>query len=704
MASRRRRERWALLLLFLAAFLLRAAHPVSRPLQWYDRSAAFFRAVLDGNLADTLPSEHPGVTVMWLSGAALWGWYGLQGLCGLDPPSPLETEGYAFANRVAVGVLPLALLTSLGIVWGWRLLRRLFDRRTAWTAALLWAIDPFYLANAQALHLDALLSTLMLLSALWMLCYLRERRWQSVVISAVLGGLALLTKITALFLVPFWGLCLLTALLPAALRGPRRAVCQALRALCDFVLWLLVAAIVVFSLWPSMWVQPGHTLDVVVRQGIVLHVEEAHSLPRFHRGAVAVGDPGAGFYLDTLLFRTTFLTLPFSLLGLLAALAQRRGRGTAVLLLAGFAAFYFVQMSLGGRKEGRYMLPVLLALDLVAAVGLAWWTRRLRGLLGARWRLVLPLLLAAQAVAVLPRFPYFGTFYNGLFGGPALAVRAIPAGEFGEGLDLAGQYVDALPGAEDFVVATQFLANEMVAQHVRAPVYDVTQVGDDADVLILGVQYTTRGVDFPRWGALWQVYRFREPAFVAAFDGIPYAWVYRPAAEPVIPQPVGACLGEAIRLVGCRLSPAEVAPGDALLLTLYWRAEAPVGTDFIVFVHLLGPDGALAAQQDNPPGRGLRPTSGWSPGELVEDPYELQVPGDAAVGDYSLNVGMYDPPSGEQLAAVDEAGIRLPEDRVPLATVPVRAVVPGWRWALSSGWGALLLAGLLWPTLRRRQR
>jgi hypothetical protein len=118
MGNRRRLERWALVGLFLLAFIPRVLYPVSRPVQWYVRSAEFFKAVLDGDWAGTLFSEHPGVTVMWLSGGTLWGWYGLQSLAGLNPPPPLKIDGYAFADRVAVAVAPLALIVSLGIVWG----------------------------------------------------------------------------------------------------------------------------------------------------------------------------------------------------------------------------------------------------------------------------------------------------------------------------------------------------------------------------------------------------------------------------------------------------------------------------------------------------------------------------------------------------------------------------------------------------------
>ncbi len=696
-------ERWALVGLFLLAFIPRAVYPVSRPLQWYFRSAQFFQAVLHGDWAGTLFSEHPGVTVMWLSGAALWGWYALQSSLGLNPPAPLETEGYAFADRVTVGILPLALIVALGILWGWVLLCRLFDRRVAWVAALLWALDPFYLANSKVLHLDAALSTLMLLSALWMLIYLREGHSRHIVISAGLGGLAVLTKVTALFLIPFLGLCLLADWL-LSLRNLQSIIRSSQSVIRNFLLWLLVAAAVCLLFWPSMWVQPGHTLDVVIRQGIILHVDQAHSLPRFHRGELMMGDPGAPFYVDVLLFRMTFLTVPFCLVGLGSALTRRRERSLPALLLGAFAIFYFAQMALGSRKEGRYMLPILLALDVLSAYGLVWCVKRVRASTRLRLRYAIPLALAVQALLVLPCFPYFGTHYNGLPGGTGAAVRALPPADFGEGLDIAGQYVDGRPGAEDFVVGTQFLANEMLAQYVRAPVYDIAQVGEDVDYLVFGVQYTIRGREHPRWGALWeQTYKFREPEFAASFGGMPYAWVYRPGAEPVIPHRLDAHLGEAVRLVGYRLAQDEAGPGDVLLLTLYWQAKEPVDGDYTVFVHLQGPDGRLVAQQDTPPARGTRPTSDWEIGVLVEDPYELALPPDAPSGDYRLSVGMYDPATLERLAAFGADTGRLPEDRVVLATVQVRPAVPWWRWALSGTWLAVIAAGIVWPWVRRRE-
>jgi hypothetical protein len=279
----------------------------------------------------------------------------------------------------------------------------------------------------------------------------------------------------------------------------------------------------------------------------------------------------------------------------------------------------------------------------------------------------------------------------------------LPPADFGEGLDLAGQHVDSQRGAEGLTVGTQFLANEMLAQHVRASVEDIAQVGEMADYLVFGVQYTMRGRDYPRWGALWeQTYKFREPEFVVSFGGIPYAWVHRPDAEPVIPYRVGARLGDAVRLVGYRLAADEVAPGDVLLLTLYWQVEESVEVDYTVFAHLLGPDGRLVAQQDNPPVSGTRPTGGWGICELVEDPYEIRVPPDAPPGDCVLAVGMYDPATVERLPAFAAEGDRLPEEQVVLTKVQVRPAVPWYRWALSGVWLVIIAAGTLWPWVRRK--
>jgi hypothetical protein len=113
-------------------------------------------------------------------------------------------------------------------------------------------------------------------------------------------------------------------------------------------------------------------------------------------------------------------------------------------------------------------------------------------------------------------------------------------------------------------------------------------------------------------------------------------------------------------------------------------------------------DGTLVAQQDNPPVRGTQPTTEWKTGVLVEDPYEIRLPSDAAVGDYVLSTGMYDTATMERLPAHGAGRERLPEDRVVLGRVRVEPVVPWWRWALTFVWLMLASAGGVWTWLRRQ--
>lgn len=132
---------------------------------------------------------------------------------------------------------------------------------------------------------------------------------------------------------------------------------------------------------------------------------------------------------------------------------------------------------------------------------------------------------------------------------------------------------------------------------------------------------------------------------------------------PSAQHPISATLGGQATLLGYDLSCSAITPGQPLTLTLYWRAEATARTSYVAFAHLLDGAERINAQSDRVPSAGARPTTGWLPGEIIRDTRKLTVALDASPGWYVLEVGMYDPASGERLCLPDGG------DRILLPTL-----------------------------------
>ena len=85
-------------------------------------------------------------------------------------------------------------------------------------------------------------------------------------------------------------------------------------------------------------------------------------------------------------------------------------------------------------------------------------------------------------------------------------------------------------------------------------------------------------------------------------------------------------------------------------------------SDRFVSLKLLNANGARAAQLDRRPVLGAYPTTAWRAGEYISDTYELPIFVGAAPGDYTLNVTLYDPNSGNVHGQKDLERITLASD------------------------------------------
>ena len=121
---------------------------------------------------------------------------------------------------------------------------------------------------------------------------------------------------------------------------------------------------------------------------------------------------------------------------------------------------------------------------------------------------------------------------------------------------------------------------------------------------------------------------------------------------------VNISLGDVIQLVGYDLTQRE----QSLQLRVCWQSIAQTENNYTVFVHLLNQSGEMVAQMDQPPLQGAYPTAVWDPGEIVPDDIAVPLPQALSGGEYILEVGLYDPISGERLCVSDCStdAIRLP--------------------------------------------
>lgn len=96
------------------------------------------------------------------------------------------------------------------------------------------------------------------------------------------------------------------------------------------------------------------------------------------------------------------------------------------------------------------------------------------------------------------------------------------------------------------------------------------------------------------------------------------------------------------------------AEDDHLLVTLAWRSLAGSPVDYTAFVHLIDSSGNLVAQSDRPPAG--YPTSDWRPGEIVIDPFHIDIPDGLPPGVYQLQTGFYDPANVARLGEAAALG------------------------------------------------
>ena len=445
---------------------------VDEPL-WQNRGQSFLGALSTGNFDKTILGGQPGITTNWL--------------VGLSNPLGLLAAHQA-SIALATGGLILLITYFLTLLWGWR---------WGMVGGFFLALDPFLLGHSRIVHTDALFALFYLTSLVSLLAGLAPLRESAplikryLVISAIAGGLAFLSKIFAMVLLP----SVFVILLSFWLRRPTmRGELFRLAAL-----WIGVFVVTIYALWPALWLHADAVI-AFLRKYAGIHSEGTRSLETTSRW---------WYYARETFFRFTPLSTLLLIPGIWG-LTRRRNRmqwSLAWLLLAG--VFFALVLSFSGDKSDRYILITHLVLMLLSVFGLKVfidWIKKTQttsersrpnsDALGARvgrqnlGRLKASIIIIALlylAIDAARLHPYYLAHYNRLY--PIEKTHKLG---WGEGLEEAARYIqEQHPNAK---VASYY--HRVFDYFYDGPSEELS--GDtNADYLVLYRSMFERGPDHP---------------------------------------------------------------------------------------------------------------------------------------------------------------------------------------------------------------
>ena len=551
-----------------------------------------------------------------------------------------------------------------------------------------------------------------------------ERSLKTLGIGGALIGLACLSKLSALGLVPLAGLAL--ALHPAqtawvAYRRTGRIRCKFLRRwLGEYALVIGIAALLAGWWYLRNWALYGDPtglnamLDVFGKR---THQPTLAEMWDEFRG-LRISFWGL-FGVVNILFQPTqiYLLLDALMLLSIAGLAYHAARhikalpqwltspqASVILLLAAWkviiAASLFHWTSQTKASQGRLLFPAIASLALFMAWGLLAWFPVVarRQVLGGLTAFLGVLAISAPFTSIAPAYAPppilrpeeippsaqpFNTSYGDVLRLVAYEVspRTVHPGE---SLRVRLYWQPLAPMGEDYSVYLHLIgwAGERLGQrdsYLGMGTYPTSawQVGHIVqETYLLPVK---KAPDAPIAAELnVGVYRFADMARLPIFDGegrpIEHSVLTRikvrvPTPEQTPPYAAEANWDDRILLKGYDLTPSTAAAGGEFTLTLYWQVRQTPQKDYTVFIHLMDAQGEMIGQGDGPPCSGRYPTSLWEPGEALRDVHTLSIRPGAAPGLATLWVGWYDLPTGQRLPltgreANPENAFRLAEIRI----------------------------------------
>lgn len=151
-----------------------------------------------------------------------------------------------------------------------------------------------------------------------------------------------------------------------------------------------------------------------------------------------------------------------------------------------------------------------------------------------------------------------------------------------------------------------------------------------ATFLAIGIAQIFSNARLPQRATAWAALPFA--AIAALTPIVTIAPAYRPpliSALPAGATPAQMTMAPFAEVIGYRMTPSNVRPGDMVRVAVYLRALQRTPSDYLLATKLFGRDNVQLARFDTYSGGGLLPSSEWQAGQMWLDEMDMRIPDDA---------------------------------------------------------------------------
>ena len=372
--------------------------------KWKQRIYDFGTGVFTLDLEKTNQKYHPGVTLLWVGTFAVK-FHTLMFDYVYNSQVSTNSSEYVFSlNFYQILFVAVACAILLGVFY--RFLIKIFDPIKSFAILMIFSLEPFFMGLTTTLHLDGILSLLVINTLITFYLYLTKNSKKYLIFSAIFFGLALLTKTTAVLFLPI--------LFISYILHNTKNFREVLK---DGLVFVGIFIGIYFFVWPAMWVAPFNTLSYVLK-GITVGSDDHLQL---YFGNL-VSDPGPAFYLLVFIIKTPIYIFPAVLLALYRKLNTTYTKYTFEFFLLMSSILYLIEITFPAKKLDRYILPMMILLSFFA----------LSYLYDALKSKIIYLFIFNFLYVFYLSFDFF-SYYNPLVGGLSTNVYAIePKWAFGQ--------------------------------------------------------------------------------------------------------------------------------------------------------------------------------------------------------------------------------------------------------------------------------